>query len=43
MGVIDVILKINIYKTSDRLILSQSYYVEKILYIFLKLTITLLK
>jgi hypothetical protein len=35
-GVADVILGIKITRTSNRLVLSQSYYVENILYKFLQ-------
>jgi hypothetical protein len=36
LGVADVILGIRITRTSNRLVLSQSYYVENILYKFLQ-------
>ena len=36
LGVVDVILGIRITRTSNQLVLSQSYYVENILYKFLQ-------
>jgi hypothetical protein len=43
LGVADVILEIKISRTSNGLILSQSHCVKKLLYKFLKVTITLSK
>ena len=43
LGVADVILEIKISRTSNRLILSQSYYIEKILYIFFKISNSIVK